>query len=148
MRTLVSVSFILLAYSAIAGNASGHGSGRAQIDRAQEEYRAALLSADTATLSRIWTDDYTFTNGSGMHLNKNDRLKNVKTGATDLQSVTEREREVRVYGGYTAIITGMVTIKGRYSEQAGSGNYRYINVWIKRDGRWQMAANQITPIAE
>ena len=91
---------------------------------------------------------YTFTNGRGMFLNKQDRLKNIKTGATDLESVKDRDREVRVYGDDTAIITGRVTIKGRYSDQTGSGNYRYINVWVKQGDRWHMAANQITPITE
>jgi ketosteroid isomerase-like protein len=148
MRTFALTCFLLLACTAFAGDSGQQLDARAEINRAQAAYRAALLDSDVAMLAKIWTDDYTFTNGRGIFLTKDDRLKNIETGATELKSVAETGREVRLYGGDTAIITGKVTLKAKYSGQAGSGDYRYINVWVNRGDRWQMAANQITPIVE
>jgi hypothetical protein len=88
------------------------------------------------------------TNGRGMFLSKGDRLNNIKTGATELASIKETDRAVRFYGNDTAIITGKVILKAKYSGQSSTGDYRYINVWIKQGDRWQLAANQITPIGE
>jgi uncharacterized protein (TIGR02246 family) len=121
---------------------------RAEIDKAQAEYRAALLDADITKLAKLWTDDYTFTNGRGMFLTRADRLNNIKTGATELTSIKETGREVRFYGDDTAIITGKVTLKAKYSGQPSTGDYRYLNVWLKRGDRWKMAANQVTLIME
>src|SRR6266513_3695957 len=96
-----------------------------------EKYRTALLQHDAATLERIWADDYTFTNGAGETHSKAERLANLKSGATSLDSISEEEdMKVRVYGN-VAVATGRVTIKGQYSGKQTSGQYRSIHVWVR-----------------
>ncbi len=148
MRTFLLISLLLLAGTTFAEGDRQQSKARAELDKAQAEYLAALLDADVAALARIWTEDYTFINGRGMLLSKDDRLKNIETGATELDSIKESGRQVRLYDDDTAVLTGTVTLEAKYSGQAASGDYGYTIVWIKRDGRWQMAATQITPIAE
>ena len=112
-----------------------------------EKYRTALLQKDAATLERIWADDYTFTNGAGEIHSKADRLANLKSGATSLDSISEEEDiKVRVYGK-VAVATSRVTIKGQYSGKQASGQYRSIHVWVKGAAGWQLVANQLTPVA-
>jgi ketosteroid isomerase-like protein len=112
-----------------------------------EKYRTALLQHDAATLERIWADDYTFTNGAGETHSKAERLANLKSGATSLDSINEEEdMKVRVYGN-VAVATSRVTIKGQYSGKQTSGQYRSIHVWVKGAAGWQLVANQITPVA-
>jgi len=111
-----------------------------------EKYRKALLQKDAATLERIWADDYTFTNGAGEIHSKADRLANLKSGATSLDSISEEEdMKVRVYGN-VAVATSRVTIKGQYSGKQTSGQYRSIHVWVKGAAGWQLVANQLTPV--
>ena len=112
-----------------------------------KKYRRALLQKDAATLERIWADDYAFTNGAGEIHSKADRLANLKSGATSLDSISEEEdMNVRVYGK-VAVATSRVTIKGQYSGKQTSGQYRSIHVWVKGATGWQLVANQITPVA-
>jgi ketosteroid isomerase-like protein len=112
-----------------------------------EKYRTALLQKDAATLERIWADDYTFTNGAGETHSKADRLVNLKSGATSLDSISEEEdMKVRVHGN-VAVVTGLLTIKGRYSGKQTSGQYRSIHVWVKGEAGWQLIANQLTRVA-
>jgi uncharacterized protein (TIGR02246 family) len=148
MKTLALTCCLLLAGTAFADAGTPQSDARAAIDKAQAAYRAALLESDVPMLAKIWSDDYTFTNGRGMFLSKDDRLKNIKTGATELESIKETGREVQFYGDDTAIVTGQVTLEAKYSGQGGSGDYRYLIVWIKQDHSWKMAATQITPIVE
>jgi uncharacterized protein (TIGR02246 family) len=148
MRTFLLTGFLLLAFTAFAGDNGQQADARAEVNKMQNEYLAALLDSNATTLAKIWTDDYTFTNGRGMFLSKDNRLKNVETGATELKSIKETGREVQLYGDDTAIVTGQVTLQAKYSGQPGSGDYRYIIVWVNRGDRWQMAATQITPIVE
>ncbi len=111
-----------------------------------EKYRKALLQKDAATLERIWADDYTFTNGAGEIHSKADRLANLKSGATSLDSISEEEdMKVRVHGN-VAVATSRVTIKGQYSGKQTSGQYRTIHVWVKGATGWQLVANQLTPV--
>src|SRR6266568_1460548 len=118
-----------------------------EIRQTIEKYRAALLHRDAATLEQIWADDYTFTNGAGETHSKAQRLANLKSGATSLDSISEEEdMKVRVYGN-AAVATSRVTIKGQYSGKQASGQYRSINVWVKGAAGWQLVANQLTPVA-
>ena len=111
-----------------------------------EKYRTALVQKDGATLERIWADDYTFTNGAGEIHSKADRLANLKSGATSLDSISEEEdMKVRIHGN-VAVATSRVTIKGQYSGKQTSGQYRTIHVWVKGATGWQLVANQLTPV--
>jgi ketosteroid isomerase-like protein len=111
-----------------------------------ERYRAAFLRRDIPTLEKIWADDYVFVNASGDVLTKAQRLENIKSGATTLESINEEENiAVRVYQN-SAVATSRVTIKGQYSGQPTSGQYRSTHVWVKGPGGWQLVSNQLTAL--
>ena len=86
-----------------------------------EKYRTAILQRDIATLDKIWADDYVFVNAAGDVLAKTERLANINSGATTLDSINEEENvTVRVYQN-SAVATSRVTLKGQYSGQPISG---------------------------
>src|SRR5215475_1971270 len=63
-----------------------------------EKYRTALLQRDVSALEKIWADDYVFVNAFGDVVTKAQRLANVKSGATKLESINKEENiAVRVY---------------------------------------------------
>jgi uncharacterized protein (TIGR02246 family) len=130
-------------------NAQGDSSAKdkEEISRLLDEYNDALLKHDADTLGRIWADDLSFVNLRGQLLNKQERLGNIKTGATDLNTAEVSERNVRMYGN-TAVATLVVKIKGQYSGEAGDGEFRITTVWAKPKGNWQMVATQMTPITK
>ncbi len=111
------------------------------------EYTEALTKRDLAALDKIWADSYTFTNGRGEFLTKTDRMENIKSGATQFDSISREDEEIRIFGD-TAVVTGRVVLKVVYSGKKSSGPYRFINVWVKMQGRWQLVANQITLIEQ
>jgi len=111
-----------------------------------EKYRTALLQRDIATLDKIWADDYVFVNAAGDVLAKTERLANIKSGTTTLDSIKHEENAtVRVYEN-SAVATSRVTLKGQYSGQPISGEYRSILVWVKGSGGWQLVSNQLTAL--
>ena len=125
----------------------GDAAAEQEVRQAIKKYRTALLQKDAAALEQIWADDYTFTNGAGETHSKAQRLANLKSGATSLDSISqEEEMKVRVHGN-VAVATGRVTIKGQYSGKQASGQYQSINVWVKGATGWQLVANQLTPVA-
>jgi ketosteroid isomerase-like protein len=118
-----------------------------EVRQAIEKYRTALLRRDIPTLEQIWTDDYFFVNASGEMLTKGQRLANLKSGATTLESINEEEDlKVRIHQN-TAVATSRVTIKGQYSGRQTSGQYRSIHIWVKGPTGWQLVANQLTALA-
>ncbi|MCI0356187.1 MAG: nuclear transport factor 2 family protein, partial [Acidobacteria bacterium] len=90
------------------------------------EYTEALTKRDLAALDKIWAEGYTFTNGRGEFLTKKDRMENIKSGATQFDSISREDEEIRVFGN-TAVVTGRVVLKVIYSGKESSGPYRFIN---------------------
>lgn len=126
---------------------SAAGSNEQEVRQAIEKYRAALLRRDIPVLEQIWADDYFFVNAAGEVLTKAQRLANLKSGATTLESINEEEElKVRIHQN-TAVATSRVTIKGQYSGQQTSGQYRSIHIWVKGSTGWQLVANQLTALA-
>jgi ketosteroid isomerase-like protein len=112
-----------------------------------QKYRSALLQRDIPVLEKIWADDYVFVNASGEVLTKAQRLSNLKSGATSLDSINEEENiTVRVYQN-SAVVTSRVTLKGQYSGKQISGQYRSTLVWVKDPAGWQLVSNQLTALA-
>ena len=112
-----------------------------------QKYRSALLQRDIPMLEKIWADDYVFVNASGEVLTKAQRLSNLKSGATSLDSINEEENiAVRVYQN-SAVVTSRVTLAGQYSGKQISGQYRSTLVWVKGPAGWQLVSNQLTALA-
>jgi len=141
------LTMVLLSFGRQQSAAQGADTAAEQeVRQTIEKYRTALVQKDATTLERIWADDYTFTNGAGEIHSKADRLANLKSGATSLDSISEEEdMKVRIHGN-VAVANSRVTIKGQYSGKQTSGQYRTIHVWVKGATGWQLVANQLTPV--
>lgn len=146
----LAISIALLSFAfgqAVTQADSENSKSEQEVRQAIEKYRTALLRRDIPTLEKIWADDYIFVNASGDVLTKAQRLANAKSGATTLDSINEEENiTVRVYQN-SAVATSRVTIKGQYSGQPTSGQYRSTHVWVKGPIGRQLVSNQLTTLA-
>ena len=147
IRTFTSVVAAVALGQIPGATAPRMGQAEQEVRTMIQQYRQAMVRRDLTALERIWSDDYTFTNPQGRLLSRKERLANLRSGATRLTSIeSERDAQVRVHGN-TAVATSRVALVARYSGQENDGDYRNLGVWVKRDGRWQLVANQITRIA-
>jgi hypothetical protein len=81
-------------------------------------------------------------------LTKAQRLENLKSGSTTLDSINEEEEiKVRVYGADNAVAISRVTIKGPYSGKESSGQYRSSHTWARTTSGWQLVCNQLTRLS-
>jgi len=147
LHLAVTITLLSLAFGQSAGqHDSQDGNGEQEVRQMIEKYRSALLQRDIPAPEKIWADDYVFVNASGDVLTKAQRLANAKSGATTLDSIKEEESiTVRVYQN-SAVATSRVTIKGRYSGQQTTGQYRSTHVWVKGPAGWQLVSNQLTAL--
>jgi hypothetical protein len=51
------------------------------------KYEEALTKGDVETLDKFWTPDYTFVNPRGELLDKAQRMANIKSGATEFETM-------------------------------------------------------------
>ncbi|HUQ31380.1 MAG TPA: nuclear transport factor 2 family protein [Pyrinomonadaceae bacterium] len=94
----------------------------------------ADVKGDAATLNRLLADEFAYVGGA----NKAQYLTFVKSKSPDsyIESAVSDDVQVQVYGD-TAVVTGLDTVKGKNKGQAYVSKWLYMDVWVKRDGRWQ-----------
>ena len=119
----------------------------AEVREAIRRYDAALRRADVAAVGEFFAPEYTFVNARGERLTRADRLTNLRTGRTAVDSLVHapQQEQIRPYGNVVVYST-LLTLGGRYSGQAQRGQFRALVVWVRRDGRWQQVASQLTPV--
>jgi hypothetical protein len=105
----------------------------------------ALQKGDTSWLKNNFSNQYTYTNPLGMVINKSDAIHVLASGAIKIDSTTEENKAARVYGD-CGIVTELSTIKGHVGPMDISGVYRYLYVFAKSNGKWQIVAEQGTPV--
>ena len=151
-RTLVMAVLVIAASSLALGQTGGKKAGQSAnteqaIRQLISQLTNALMKSDTAALDRLWADDYSFTNPSGVVQTKAQRLAELKSGDLKFESFSTDDVQVRVYGD-TAVVTSRATLKGRRQGQDIGGQTRGTSVYVKRQGRWQLVAGQATSIAQ
>ena len=100
-------------------------------------------NGDAKELERLYADEFTTTNASGQVLDKAAVIAARVSGRIRSQSYEFEEITIQIYGDM-AIAETCERIEGN----PVSGRFRHLRVLIKRDGRWQMVASQMTKIAE
>ena len=152
MKRLLIVAMLVAASSFVfsqttRSGASQKGNDEQAVRQLLNDISAALERSDIAALDRIYADDYTLVNESGVLGTKAPRLAAIESGELKYESVGFDEVNVRMYGN-TAVATYRVTSKGQSKGQGIGGQFRATSTYVKLKGRWQLVAAQVTRITE
>ena len=111
-----------------------------------DELTTAKMKRDLALLGRLLADDYIFTNPAGLFANKAEYLDGAKADTAVYESVKNYDKVARVYGD-AGVVAGSTTVKGIYDGHEIGGQFRFTNMFVKRQDRWQCIAIHLTRIA-
>ena len=157
MKRMLAVAALTMAASSLAigqmtakkvsySNQKGDSVEQA-VMQMEEDLRAAIAKGDSKAYGRIVGDDYVFTNQDAVVRTKAQMVSAYDTGSIKYESIKFDDIKVHAYGD-TAVVTGRQTLKGQDNGKDISGQFRYTRVYVKRQGRWQLAATQVTRIPE
>ena len=118
---------------------------KAAITRLEQEWPVAFVKKDTAKMLGLGAPDCTFITSSGELISLKNFVADVKSGAYTVQSMHIDDLKVRVYGD-SAVVFGLETEKSQYKGKDASGQYRFVDTWLKRNGQWLCAASANTHI--
>ncbi|HXG91649.1 MAG TPA: nuclear transport factor 2 family protein [Blastocatellia bacterium] len=113
----------------------------------EREWLDAYTNRNAAAMERIEADDFTITYPDGRVLTKADEVASMKTPAPagPRPALSTEDTRVRVYGD-TAVVTGVLIQKMTNNGHETTIRERYTDVYVKRNGRWQAVASQLTRI--
>jgi ketosteroid isomerase-like protein len=136
---------VLLAVTALAAQAPP--AIEKELLKLENDWATAWQKKDAVFLQKLCTEEYLATDAEGVTYTKAQDLANVASPGTSVTSFALSDMKVHVYGD-TAVVTGMNTVKQTFKGKDMSGAFRFTDVFVKRDGRWQVVATQGTKVVK
>lgn len=126
----------------------------AELLKLEREWAAAAKNHQGEPVRRIVADDAVMTYPDGTSGTKADEVRTIESGAITADGWEMLDPKVTVLDADAAFITGRSIItNGKYKDPNQkkpidiSGEYRFLDVYARRDGKWQAVASQATKIA-
>ncbi len=120
----------------------------ATIKKIEQELTDSLLKSDTSAFEKYMASDYLGIGPEGVTQNKSELLADSKSGTLKLESSNLSDIKVQVADPDMAVVVYRTDDKGTYKGKDITGQYRWLDVFVKRGGKWQIAIDQGTQIAK
>jgi len=136
---------LVLAFLLAAGGQASRPDPLAQLREMEKNLAAAYLRGDRALVDGLLADDWTSTDYLGRTWTKA-RVMAMFDGPRPPMTRAEIDVDhVRLLGD-VAVVTGRSVSEGRVDGKDVSVTQRYTDVYVKRNGRWQVVASQGTEV--
>ncbi len=140
MNRIRRAACLLGALVVLAGNAAFAGP-KEEVDAAEDVRYQAMINQDRAALEASLADEFIYHQPNGMIATKAMYLGQVIGGPTKIYKAERYDVKIVVYGD-VATAMGETRLDIELNGKRIQPDLRYLNVWVKRDGRWQLAARQ------
>lgn len=114
----------------------------ADLAAAATAFDIAQYRSDRAGLDRWLAADYTLADAKGRTQNKADLIRNMTAPGHATLSVA-LTMTVRKYWKDGAVLGGIVDARGRDRGKPTTTHARFLDIWARRSGRWQVIFTQI-----
>jgi len=139
---------LLLSVAPIASVLVAQDTAAASVLAADDQRFAAMMRADTAALRTRLADDLAYTHTTGARQNKAEFLCTLASGQLRYRSIAPSERTVRFLGAEGAVVGGRSKMRVESGGQVLVFAIRYLAVYRKVAGEWQLVAWQSTRLPD
>jgi ketosteroid isomerase-like protein len=119
---------------------------RAEILAIEDQWATAIERQDGAAIERLAAEDFRFLEEVGRWLNRSEYIAARSHNPDNVESAVQDEIEVGQYGD-AAIATGRSILHGTRAGVPFVYHFRWTDVYVWRDGRWQAVSGQLTPLS-
>ncbi|MGO8717949.1 MAG: nuclear transport factor 2 family protein [Acidobacteriaceae bacterium] len=109
------------------------------IEKLEQMWQQAELTADTAVLDTMLSDDYLGIYGDGTLATKAETIDSFKDGSTRFSQIHTWDRKIRVFGS-TAVVVSKAQVVGTHDGESLNGTYRYTRVYHRHNGVWKIVS--------
>jgi ketosteroid isomerase-like protein len=146
LRT-AAVSALLIAVAVPGSRAAQPAASEAELRALEEKLARAWVEKDRPFIEGLLAADWSVTDATGQVLTKDQVLAQTFASADrTIDSMTIDDVRVRLFGSM-AVVTGRTRATGSYRGQTGSAVLRFTDVFVQRDGRWQIVASHGSSVA-
>jgi hypothetical protein len=117
----------------------------AEVAKAVETLRQALLDGKKEALEKITHDNLTYGHSSGLIEDKKAFVEALASGKSDFISITLTDQVIKVTGN-TATVRHKLSGETMNNGTPGPINLSVLLVWVKEKGDWKLLARQAVKI--
>jgi ketosteroid isomerase-like protein len=135
----------IVAVAASAASAQRVRSDQDTLIELEQRWDAAFHSHDQKFIETLLADEFVATYGDGT---RGDRAKELSLALDFNQQVDSSKLDefiVKVFGN-TAVVWFTQHLVGPVKGKPVAVDYRYMDVWVNRDGKWKCVASQSTRV--
>lgn len=149
LPALLAVAITFLASGRLSAKDPDMMSGSVEktITQIEQDWGVALVKNDVAAIDSIVADEWLMSDPDGNLVTKAQSDADMKSGTMTFASFKIDSLMVHVSGD-TAVAFGLETEKSTYKGADSSGQYRFTDVFVKRDGRWVAIATHVSKVAK
>ena len=139
-----------LLVAAMVAVASGAGAQRVKSDQdtlieLEQKWDAAFRNRDATFIETLLDDEFVATYDDGTRADKAKELSLARDFNQQIDSSRQDEFIVKVYGN-TAVVWFTLHLVGPVQGKPTPISFRYVDVWVNRDGVWKCVATQSTRV--
>ena len=138
----------VLGAAVFAAPAAHAPDARAGLLQAEAAACHAFEAGDAAALRKALTPDFTLVDSRGNVTGLEQNLAEVAAREPYYDEFRNDGQQVRMYGDDAALIVGVTHIRGKAGGEAFAADFRYTDTWIRRDGRWLLAASHASRLPD
>ena len=124
--------------SARSGEVQTTATARTLIDL-ENDWARGVVRRDTALFGRMLDPRFVYTEDAAV-MNKADVIKSIRDGDR-VESASNSDMVVHDHGG-TAVVTGILRLRGRAANGPFDRRYRFTDTWMRKNGAWRIIAAQ------
>lgn len=142
LRTLMAIVLLMFAQ---AGTVLAQVSTEEELNRLEDLRYSAMQAQDGKTMAELFGDEFVYQTLHGVTHSKESYIKVITTGDVKINTFKRENSRVRFYGD-TAVVMAHTHLNVSFKGEPRELSLFYTNVWVKRDGRWQLVARQSTQL--
>jgi ketosteroid isomerase-like protein len=116
-----------------------------EIRATEKEWAAAVAANDYAKIERLLAPKLIYAHSTGAVETKDQYMTRLRSGAQKYDGIEHEKTMVNVYGD-TAVAFSHVRMFGKSNGNPFNDRLMMTHLWVKMDGRWQLAAHQTTKL--
>jgi len=141
----VVAAAVLAAVPALAQNTQRPQSDQEVLIRLERDWDVAFHHKDVPFIEKVLATEFVATYAEGQRADRATEIENAKNFNQQIDASELSEFIVKEYGD-TAIVWFTQKMTGPSKGQTITLTFRYIDVFVLRDGRWQCVASQSTKV--
>lgn len=131
----------------LRGTRTASGNDEQQLQQLLRQWDEAYARRDAEALAPLLAPEFVFTSSNGQLITRPMYLSaTLKSPDIAVETpINSEDVKIRINGDI-AVVTSMAAQRGQRFDRDPKVRFRYTDVWVKRNGRWQALASQSTRV--